>query len=436
MKTTQSENLYQRALSVTPGGVNSPVRAFKGVGGTPRFIARGQGAYVFDADNNRYTDYVLSWGPLVLGHAHPAVIEAICVAARLGTSFGAPTMSEVQLAESIVKWFPSIDMVRLVSSGTEATMSAIRLARAFTNREKIIKFSGGFHGHADMLLAESGSGMATLSLPSCAGVPVAATKDTIVVPYNDLNAVRQAFEKNAGQIAGIIVEPIAGNIGFVLPTAEFLPGLSAACKEHGALLIFDEVMTGFRASFPGTQTHYNIVPDITCLGKVIGGGLPIAAYGGRKEIMEKVAPLGAMYQSGTLSGNPLSTAAGIATLKVLEFPAVFAEISKRTEQLVAGIREAARAHRVRVQASSMGSMFGVYFLNGEAPEVEDPITNYEEAKKYVHSKRYAQFFHEMLNRGHYFAPSAFEAGFLSAAHTGEDIENTIDAVHQTFKVLG
>jgi glutamate-1-semialdehyde 2,1-aminomutase len=436
MKIEQSENLYQRALFVTPGGVNSPVRAFKGVGGTPRFIARGEGAYVFDVDNNRYTDYVLSWGPLVLGHAHPSVVEAIEKAVRLGTSFGAPTEAEVQLAEFIVELFPSIDMVRLVSSGTEATMSAVRLARAFTGRNKIIKFSGGFHGHADILLAEAGSGLATLSLPSCAGVPIAVTADTIVVRYNDLHAVREVFEKNSGQIAGIIVEPIAGNIGFALPNAEFLPGISALCKEHEALLIFDEVMTGFRAAWPGTQAYYNIVPDITCLGKVIGGGLPIAAYGGRQEIMEKVSPLGAMYQSGTLSGNPLSTAAGIATLKILECPTLFSEISKMTLRLIEGIQYAADVYRIRVQASCMGSMFGVYFLNKEAPELERPITNYEEAKKYVHSKRYAQFFHEMLNRGHYFAPSAFEASFLSAAHTVEDIENTLDAVHQTFKIWG
>lgn len=436
MLTTRSEKLIQQAQKVIPGGVNSPVRAFKSVGKTPLFIKRGHGAYIFDEDNNKYTDYVLSWGPLVLGHAYPSVIEAICSQAKNGTSFGAPTNNEILLAEKIVNLFPSVDMVRFVSSGTEATMSAIRLARAFTGKDKIIKFSGGFHGHADMLLAQAGSGVATLSLPDSAGVPKAATFDTLVAPYNDLNTVAKFFADSPGQIAGIIVEPIASNMGFVLPKPEFLPGLKNLCEQNGALLILDEVMTGFRAAFPGLQSYFNLTPDITCLGKVIGGGLPIAAYGARKEIMEKVAPLGPMYQSGTLSGNPLCTIAGLTTLNVLESAEIFPSIVAKTTRLISGLIEQANKNNIRVQAASFGTMFGFYLLNNSAPEIATPITNYDEAQRYIHVQRYSHFFHEMLSQGQYFAPSAFEAGFMSNAHTHTDIDETIVAIGNAFKKIG
>ena len=421
MKT--SLNLYSKACDLIPGGVNSPVRAFKGVGGTPVFIQRGQGCHVFDVENKRYTDYVLSWGPLILGHAYPSVIEAILVAARSGTSFGAPTELEIELAELIISQFKSINMIRFVSSGTEATMSALRLARAYTKRDKIIKFSGNYHGHADMLLVQAGSGLATFSMSSSAGVTQHAVQDTLVAQYNSLEQVEALFNAHPNQIAGMIIEPVAGNFGLVLPKADFLSGLQALCKQHGALLILDEVLTGFRAALPGAQTYFGIDPDITCLGKVIGGGLPVAAYGGKKHIMQQVAPLGPMYQAGTLSGNPLGMAAGLATLKELLKPGVFEQIALRTKQLIDGVREIAQAKRINIQTGSIGTMFGVYFLR-EPGE----ISNYEDAQKLVDSERYAQFFHKMLGLGQYWAPSAFEAGFVSAAHTEQDIEETLEAV--------
>lgn len=418
-----NHDLYLKACDLIPGGVNSPVRAFKGVGGTPVFIKRGKGCHVFDAENKRYTDYVLSWGPLVLGHAYPSVVESIIGAARLGTSFGAPTELEIELAELVVGQFESIDMIRFVNSGTEATMSALRLARAYTQRDKIIKFSGNYHGHADMLLAQAGSGLATLSMSSSAGVTEHSIQDTLVAPYNNLDAVRQLFDVNKDQIAGIIVEPVAGNIGLVLPKPDFLSGLKKLCQENGALLIIDEVMTGFRAAMPGAQSYFGVEADITCLGKVIGGGLPVAAYGASCAIMNHVAPLGSMYQAGTLSGNPLGMSAGLATLKAWLAPGVFESAAARCEQLVSGIREIAASKNIPVQASSIGTMFGVYFLKEPGQ-----ISNYEEAKKLVDSERYAKFFHKMLAAGHYFAPSAFEAGFVSAAHTQSDINETLDAV--------
>ena len=412
------KNLYPKACRFIPGGVNSPVRAFKGVGGDPVFMKRGRGAYVFDTNDKRYTDYVLSWGPLALGHTHPAVVEAIQKAALDGTSFGAPTELEVELAELIVSQFESIDMLRFVNSDTEDTMSAIRLARAFTGREKIIKFSGNYHGHADMLLVQAGSGLATLSLSSSAGVTQHAVQDTLVVPYNNLQAVKALFESH--EIAGVIVEPVAGNIGLVTPKPGFLIGLRNLCTEHGAMLIIDEFMTGFRAAMPGAQTLYGVDTDITCLGKVIGGGLPVAAYGARREIMQQVAPLGPMYQAGTLSGNPLGMPAGLATLREWMKPGVFESAAARAEQLVVGMREIAHSKGIHIQATNVGTMFGVYFL--KEPGV---ITNYEEAKQLVDSERYAKFFHAMLDAGEYWAPSAFEAGFTSCAHTVEDISQTL-----------
>lgn len=425
MVTSTHMNIYEKACEFIPGGVNSPVRAFKGVGGTPVFIKRGQGCHVYDTDGKRYTDYMLSWGPLVLGHAYPSVVESIFQAARNGTSFGAPTELEVELAELLVGLLPSMDMIRFVNSGTEATMSALRLARAYTKRDKVIKFSGNYHGHADMLLAQAGSGLATLSMSTSAGVTEHAVQDTLVAQYNNLEEVRDLFEAHAGQIAGVIVEPVAGNIGLVLPKPEFLPGLKALCTEHGALLIIDEVMTGFRAALPGAQTYFGVEADITCLGKVIGGGLPVAAYGARREIMGQVAPLGPMYQAGTLSGNPLGMAAGISTLREWLKPGTFENAASRCEQLVAGVREIADQKNIPVQVSSIGTMFGVYFLKEPGQ-----ISNYEEAKKLVDSERYAKFFHRMLTLGHYFAPSAFEAGFLSSAHTLEDVNETLWAVEQ------
>lgn len=435
MNTQHSEALYRKACSLIPGGVSSPVRAFKGVGGTPRFIERGEGSRVFDVDGNAYIDYVQSWGPLILGHAHPNVVEAIQITASKGTSFGAPTELEVMLADSLKGLLSSIDLIRFVNSGTEATMSALRLARAHTKRNKIIKFAGGYHGHADLLLAEAGSGVATLALPDSAGVPDSATADTLVVPYNDLLAVEESFERFPDEIAAVIVEPIAGNMGFVVPSPEFLPGIQFLCERYGAVFILDEVMTGFRAAKLGAQTLWGLNPDITCLGKVIGGGLPVAAYGGKEEIMQNVAPLGSMYQAGTLSGNPLGMAAGLATLEVLLTPGTFESIATKCERLLLGIRELARRHSIRIQAAHVGTMFGFYFLKPETPERDTPITNYALAKKYVDTPRYAKFFHAMLEQGCYFAPSAYEAGFMSLAHSEEDLSHTLDAIEKAFSRL-
>ncbi|MBL4817768.1 MAG: glutamate-1-semialdehyde 2,1-aminomutase [Deltaproteobacteria bacterium] len=418
-----NSKLYQKACEFMPGGVNSPARAFGGVGGEPVFIKRGEGCRMFDSDNKSYIDYVLSWGPLVLGHAHPHVVDAIHETAQNGTSFGAPTELETQLAELLVSQFKSIDMIRFVNSGTEATMSALRLARAHTGRAKIIKFAGNYHGHADMLLAQAGSSLATLSQSASAGVSENAVADTLIAPYNNLEAVKNLFENNRQQIAGIIVEPIAGNMGLVLPESEFLPGLRKLCDEHGALLIIDEVMTGFRAALPGAQTLYDVKPDITCLGKVIGGGLPVAAYGGRREVMHQVSPLGSMCQAGTLSGNPLGMASGLATLKGWLRENVFDNAAKRAEQLILGIREIAHSKGVLIQSAHVGTMFGFYFLKEPGQ-----VKNFADAQRLVDTERYAKFFHAMLDQGYYFAPSAFEAGFVSAMHQPEDIAKTLKAI--------
>ncbi len=423
MNTTKSEQLFEQAQTLIPGGVNSPVRAFRSVGGTPRFIERGNGAYIWDADGNRYVDYVLSWGPLVLGHAHPVVVQALQEAVTRGTSYGAPTAIESELAQLVIDTVPSIEMIRFVNSGTEATMSALRLARAYTGREKIIKFAGCYHGHADMLLAQAGSGVATLGLPDSPGVPAVVTAGTLVVEYNDLDAVAALFKQYPGEIAAVIVEPIAANMGFVMPYEDYLIGLQNLCRENGALFILDEVMTGFRVAPGGAQAAWGLDPDITCLGKVIGGGLPVGAYAGKREIMQYVAPAGTMYQAGTLSGNPLAMTAGLVTIRELLKTGVFAETTLKAEKLIAGLAAITEGARIPFQVGQAGTMFGFYFLKQEGVT----ITDYVSAKAHAHTERYAQFFHAMLAQGLYFAPSQFEAGFMSAAHTEADIQATLTA---------
>jgi glutamate-1-semialdehyde 2,1-aminomutase len=416
---SKSAALFQQAQQLIPGGVNSPVRAFKSVNLQPPFIQRAAGARVYDVDGNVYIDYVGSWGPLILGHAHPQVVAAVQQAAADGCSFGAPTEREVRLAQLIVEAFPAMDMVRMVNSGTEATMTAIRLARGFTGRDMIVKFAGCYHGHADSLLVKAGSGAMTFGVPDSPGVPADLACHTLTVPFNDLAAVRQALEQHPGQVACVIVEPAAGNMGLVPPEPGFLEGLRQVTREHGTLLIFDEVITGFRVAYGGMQTLYNIEPDLTALGKVIGGGLPVGAYGGRREIMERMSPVGPVYQAGTLSGNPLAMAAGIATLELLRAAPPYAVLAERTAYLVQATQRAAQRYGVPVYITSLGSMFTVFFSAG-------PIHNYDEAST-CDIPTFRRYFAAMLQAGIYLAPSQFETGFVSTAHTDEDIDTTLRA---------
>lgn len=427
MNIQKSIDLFEQAQRLIPGGVDSPVRAFKAVGGQPLFIERGEGPYVYDVDGNRYIDYVLSWGPLITGHAHPQVVEAVRQAAMKGTSYGAPSPLEIELAQRVMDFMPNIEMIRFVNSGTEATMSALRLARAYTKRDKIIKFEGCYHGHADMLLVQAGSGVATLGLPDSPGVPAATAADTLVAIYNDLDSVEAIFKNNPDQIAAIIVEPVAGNMGVVPPVDGFLQGLREIATREGALLIFDEVMTGFRVHLNGAQALYNIVPDLTTLGKVIGGGLPVGAYGGKREIMAMVAPVGPMYQAGTLSGNPLAMSAGIATLDLLKAPGVWEGLEKASATLTSGIGAAAQTAGIPIQQTRVGTMFTTFFS-------EVPPKDWSTVAR-GDKERYGQFFRKMLEQGVYLAPSAFEAGFMSTAHTDADIESTVAAAEIAFKKL-
>ena len=419
-----SETLFQRAQEIIPGGVNSPVRAFRGVGGTPLFIEQALGSRIFDADNVQYIDCVGSWGPMILGHGHRYVVEAVKKAATRGFSFGAPTLGEIELAEMIVQAVPSIEMVRLVNSGTEATMSALRLARAATGRKKIIKFDGGYHGHVDSLLVKAGSGGATFNVPDSADVPKEVTELTVSVAYNDLEAVRKAMDD---EVAAIIVEPVAGNMGCVPPADGFLQGLRDLCTEHGALLILDEVMTGFRVAYGGAQSVYGVKPDITTLGKIIGGGMPIGAYGGRRELMQLVSPLGPMYQAGTLSGNPVAVAAGKATLGVLKNSSIYADLEERSGEFETGVRKAAEKHGVPLTINRAGSMWTIFFTEG-------PVTDYESANRSNRDK-FARFFHLMLGEGVYLPPSQLEAAFFSAAHAKKDILQLIERADRTLKKL-
>jgi glutamate-1-semialdehyde 2,1-aminomutase len=428
MNFAKSEQLFAAAQKVIPGGVNSPVRAFRGVGGQPLFMDYAEGPYLWDADGNRYIDYVLSWGPLILGHAHPTVVKALQRAVERGTSYGAPTALETELAELVCELVPSAEQVRFVNSGTEATMSVLRLARAYTQRNKIIKLQGNYHGHADFLLVQAGSGVATLGLPDSAGVPPGATADTLTAPFNDLEAIESLFKQAGNDIAAIILEPVAGNIGCVPPVEGYLAGLRHLCSQYGALLIFDEVMTGFRVALGGAQAYYGVMPDLTALGKVIGGGLPVGAYAGPREIMQTVAPAGSMYQAGTLSGNPLAMTAGIATLKAIREPGLFECLVAGTTALCRGIGLAAQLAGVPVYQTQVGTMFCTFFT-------DQPVVNWDTAAK-SDTKRYARFFHAMLRHGVYLAPSQFESGFFSTAHTEGVVAATLRAAELAFQEIG
>jgi glutamate-1-semialdehyde 2,1-aminomutase len=424
-----SEQLYQQAIRFIPGGVNSPVRAFNGVGGTPLFVKSAKGAYIVDEDNREYVDYVGSWGPMILGHAHPEVLSAVTACLQNGLSFGAPTAIEIKLAEKVCQMMPSIEMVRMVSSGTEATMSAIRLARGFTKRDKIIKFNGCYHGHADFLLVAAGSGALTLGVPSSAGVPESIAQHTLIAEFNRLDTVTELFKKYGDEVAAVIVEPVAGNMNCVLPTQDFLQGLRDLCTQYGSVLIFDEVMTGFRVALGGAQALYGIKPDLTTLGKVIGGGMPVGAFGGRADIMRCIAPLGPVYQAGTLSGNPVAMTAGLKTLELIEADANFHQkLTANTERLMTGLKACAKAASIPFYTTMVGGMFGLYFTDAEQ------VATFSDVKT-SNVARFKQFFHAMLQEGVYLAPSAFEAGFTSIAHGDVEIAKTLAAAEKVFPLL-
>ncbi len=425
---TRSESLFQSAQRLIPGGVNSPVRAFRGVGGTPFFVARGSGARIEDVDGRSYIDFLGSWGPLILGHAAPAVVEALSEAARRGTSYGAPTAAEVEMAELITRAVPSMEMVRLVSSGTEAAMSAIRLARGATGRDLVVKFDGCYHGHADSLLVKAGSGGLTFGVPDSRGVPASLAALTMALPFNDLGSVSRFMAERGHEVAVVVVEPVAGNMGVVPPAPGYLSGLRELCTRLGALLLFDEVITGFRVAHGGAQSLYGVRPDLTCLGKIIGGGLPVGAYGGRRDLMEQVAPLGGVYQAGTLSGNPLAVAAGMATLRALEDPAAYRRLEAQGARLEAGLAEAAKRAGVPLTVNRVGSMLTGFFTDG-------PVVDLATAK-HSDTGRYGRFFHGMLERGVFLAASQFEAAFVSLAHTEEDLDSAVRAAAETVKTLG
>ena len=423
-KPLNNQELFNAASVHIPGGVNSPVRAFKGVGGTPVFVQKAKGAYLFDAEGKRYIDYVGSWGPMILGHAHPEIVQAVKDAAEDGLSFGAPTPSETTVADLICQIMPSMDMVRMTSSGTEACMSAIRLARGFTGRDKIVKFEGCYHGHADSLLVKAGSGMLTLGVPTSLGVPKDLAQHTITLPYNDIEAVKACFAEYGDQIACVIVEPVAGNMNLVLPIKGFLQALRDECTKSGSVLIFDEVMTGFRVALGGAQTHYGITPDLTTLGKIIGAGLPVGAFGGKREIMNCIAPLGGVYQAGTLSGNPLAMRAGIAMLKLISAEGFYVQLSTKLSLLLNGLKAIADDVGIPLQVQQAGGMFGIYFTDSNDLSSYEAMTRCDVAA-------FREFFHGMLKRGVYLAPSAFEAGFISSSHTQADIEDTLAAAQDT-----
>jgi len=427
VKTTKSRANFKIAQLAIPGGVNSPVRAFRSVGGDPLFIKKAKGATVEDVDGNTFIDYVLSWGPMILGHANPGVLKAIIKAAQQGTSYGAPCQAETDLANVIIQAVPSIEQVRLVNSGTEAVMSAIRLARAYTKRDKILKFDGCYHGHADHLLVKAGSGIATLGIPDTPGVPKDFARHTLTAPFNDIVATEKLIHKHAKDLAAIIVEPVAGNMGVIPPTDEFLPWLRMITQKYEIVLIFDEVITGFRVHFGGAQALYKVLPDLTCLGKIIGGGLPIGAYGGRKDIMQMIAPAGPVYQAGTLSGNPVAVAAGLETLRQLKKPGVYKELEKKSKTLAEGLGESAKAAKIPYYQTRVGSMLGGFFTEG-------PVTDYTSAKK-SNTVQYGKFFHGMLKKGVYLAPSQFEAMLLSTTHSDSMIKQTISAARNVFKIL-
>jgi len=426
---SQSDNLFEQAKTVIPGGVNSPVRAFNGVGGNPIFFTKGEGAYLFDADGKKYIDYVASWGPMILGHANQAVVSAVKETLEKGLGFGAPTEIETTLAKKVCELVPSIELVRMVSSGTEATMSAIRLARGFTGRDKIVKFEGCYHGHSDSLLVKAGSGALTLGVPTSPGVPAALAEHTLTLEYNNVDQVREVLSEVGDEVACIIVEPVAGNMNCIPPVDGFLQGLREVCDEHGVVLIFDEVMTGFRVALGGAQAYYGVKPDLTTLGKVIGGGLPVGAFGGKREIMEYIAPLGPVYQAGTLSGNPMSMSAGLAMLNALSDDVNFYQnLSKKVQMLTDGILDQAKANNIGMTANMVGGMFGLFFTDS------DSVTNFNETSQ-CDVERFKKFYHLMLEEGIYMAPSAYEAGFVSNAHSNEDIQATIDATGRVFAKL-